>query len=110
MGNDKNVKVWKASRTAGAGVVVFEDSAQLIGSKDAAVIADNKGVSVVGPISMVSDAANIRRGGLFIGLNDFLDMIPSTIVTPIPKQIPMAPIVGIQGLTKDVAFFLALLA
>jgi hypothetical protein len=109
MSQDKTIKVWKVSRTSSAGMVVSEDSAILVGSKDVAVIASDKGVTLVGPISLVADAASIRRGGLFTGLNDFLDMIPSTIVTPIPKQIPVPPIHGLMGLTKDVAFFRSLL-
>lgn len=105
----KTSKVWRASRTSSAGMFVTETSAALIGTEDNLVVADERGVTISGPISLITDAANLRRGGLFIGLNDFTDMIPSTIVTPIPKQIPFPPISGVVGLSKDVAFFASLL-
>ncbi len=109
MAISKTTKVWKTNRTSAAGMVVTDTEAMLIGSENNVVVANGQGITIAGPISLVSDASNIRRGGLFVGLNDFLDMIPSTIVTPIPKQIPMPPIHGVMGLAKDVAFFMALL-
>lgn len=106
---DQTVKVWKATKTSDAGFMTSDTSAIMVGSDDNVVVADANGITLAGPISLVADAASIRRGGLFIGLNDFTDMIPSTIVTPIPKQIPMPPVAGVVGLTKDVAFFMSLL-
>lgn len=107
---DQTVKVWKASRTSAAGVMVSDTAAILIGSDDNVVVADENGITIAGAISLVADAASIRRGGLFTGLNDFTDMIPSTICTPIPKQIPVPPINGLVGLTQDLAFFMSLLS
>ena len=105
----KTTKVWKASRTAKAGMYITETSAAMIGNENNLVVVDERGVTIMGPISLATDAANIRRGGLFVGLNDFTDMIPSTIVTPIPKQIPFPPIAGVVGLSRDVAYFVSLL-
>lgn len=102
-------RVWKATRTAPAGMVITETSALMIGNENNLIAVDETGVTISGPISLVAEAHNIRRGGLFIGLNDFTDMIPSTIVTPLPKQIPFPPIQGVIGIAKDVAFFTALL-
>lgn len=103
-------RVWKASRTAAAGMVINEDSVLMIGNKDNLIAVDNRGTTIAGPISLATDARNIRRGGLFVGLNDFTDMIPSTIITPLPKQIPLPPIQGLIGIAEDVAFFMSLLA
>lgn len=102
-------RVWKASRTATAGIVINENSALMIGNENNLVAVDDAGVTIAGPISLVAEAHNIRRGGLFVGLNDFTDMIPSTIITPLPKQIPLPPIQGLVGVARDVAFFTALL-
>lgn len=102
-------RVWKASRTATSGMVLNEDSVLMIGTKDNMIAVDDAGVTISGPISLVAEAHNIRRGGLFVGLNDFTDMIPSTIITPLPKQIPLPPIQGVINLAKDVAFFTSLL-
>lgn len=102
-------KVWKASRTSKAGMFVTETSAAIIGDSNNLVAVDGRGVTIFGAISLGAEASNIRRGGLFIGLNDFTDMIPSTIVTPIPKQIPFPPITSIASMVKDISFFASLL-
>lgn len=102
-------RVWKASRTATSGVILNEDSTVILGNKDNLIALDKNGVTISGPISLVAEAHNIRRGGLFVGLNDFTDMIPSTIVTPLPKQIPLPPIQGLINIAQDVAFFTSLL-
>lgn len=102
-------KVFRTSRTAKAAIYLDEQSAAIIGSKNCFVVADERGVTIKGPISMVADAMNVRKGGLFVGINDFLDMIPSTIVTPIPKQIPFPPVFMVSSVVKDVAFFTALM-
>lgn len=102
-------KIWKATRTSPAGMAVSETAAMMIGSEDVAIVADNRGITLAGPISIVADARNIRRGGLFVGLNDFFHMIPSSIVTPVPQQVPMPPTHGLINLKKDMAYFMSLL-
>jgi hypothetical protein len=106
---DTNAKVWKTSRTSSAGFVVTDTEALVVGNENNVIAVNEQGVTIAGPISLVADAANIRRGGLFTGLNDFTDMIPSTIVTPIPKQIPSPPITGLMNIKQDVAYFMSLL-
>lgn len=109
MANVPTRRIFRASKTSKAGLMLDETSASLIGDQRHFVVADEKGVTIKGPISLISDAMGIRRAGLFVGLNDFLAMIPSTIVTPIPQQIPFPPTFALVGLAKDVAFFTALL-
>ena len=104
----KTTKVWKASRTSKAGMLVSENNALMVAGNNIVAVTE-QGITLSGPISLGADAASIRRGGLFIGLNDFTDMIPSTIITPLPKQIPFPPITGVLGLARDVAFFSSLL-
>ena len=106
----ETTKVWRATRTASAGFQITEDSAALVGNKEHFVLANDKGVYVSGPFSMIADAASIRRGGLFTGVNDFLDMIPSTILTPNPKNVPFPPIFVLTKLTQDLSYFLSFLA
>ncbi len=103
-------KIWKASRKSTAGMMVTETSSMMIGSPDVVVVADDRGITLAGPISIVADGMNIRRGGLFVGLNDFAQMIPSTILTPLPQQIPLPPINGLVNISKDIAYFMSLLA
>jgi hypothetical protein len=102
-------RVFRSSKTSKAAVMLDENSVSIIGDKRNFIVADDRGITIKGPISLVADSMNIRRGGLFVGMNDFLKMIPSTMVTPIPSQIPFPPVNGLTSLARDVAFFMALL-
>jgi len=39
----------------------------------------------------------------------FLEMIPQTIITPIPSKIPFPPMFAIPDITTTLAFFMALM-
>lgn len=107
--SDDTRRVFKATQDGKAGVEIANDFAVLVGDQRHFIVADDKGITLKGPVSIISDAMGVRRGGLFVGLNDFLHMIPSTIISPIPTQIPFPPISGLVNLAKDVAFFTAML-
>ncbi len=102
-------KVIRATAESDAGLEISNTGAALVGHKNNFVIADDRGITLKGNISIVADSHNIRRGGMFVGLSDFAHMIPSTAFTPVPQHIPFPPITGIVGITTDVAFFLSLL-
>ena len=102
-------KTIRASSQGKAGVEITEQSAALVGNQNNFIVCNESGTYVKGPISFITDATGIRKGGLFVGLNDFLHMVPSTIISPIPTQIPFMPVGGLVNLTRDLAFFLALL-
>ena len=102
-------KVFRVSKGAAASLWLQEKSAALIGDDRHYVLADEQGITLKGPISIVADSMGIRRGGLWVGLNDFVEMIPSTIMTPIPSRIPFPPIFGLVGLGVTVAFFTSML-
>lgn len=105
----ETTKIYRASENAPSGVEVSETSAALVGDSKNFVLADENGIYLKGPISIIADAMNKRTGGLFVGMNDMLHMVPSTLISPIPIQIPMPPIHGLVNIQKDVAFFLSLL-
>jgi hypothetical protein len=106
---DTTARAWKATREAQAGVFIDEKRSLLVGDSQHFVAADRNGVTIKGPVSMVTGSEEIRTGGLFVGMNDFQQMIPSTIVTPKPMKLPIPPISGIANIVQDVAFFAALL-
>lgn len=101
-------KLWKATKQARAGMQVTEDSAAIVGDSQHFVLADKKGVYLHGPVSIIAGAESRRSGGLFVGINDFLHMVPSTLISPIPQQVPIPPLFFIQNLAKDAAFFMAM--
>lgn len=109
MAQDPTVRAWKATRDAEAGIFINKDRALLVGDSKHFIAADRNGVTIKGPQSDVSLSTERREGGLFLGLGEFTEMIPSTIVTPIPAKIPVPPVVGIVNVLADVAFFAAVL-
>lgn len=102
-------RVIKTSKTAKSGIFLEESAASLIGDRRHFVVADNRGITLKGPISIVSTSESVRKGGLFVGLNDFLEMLPSTLVSPLPRNIPFPPVYMTATIAKDVAFFMAFL-
>lgn len=107
--NDPRQRVIKASKDADASLVLSEKSAKLVGNSKNFIAVDDRGITLRGPISIVADGTGVRRGGLFIQMPDMIRMIPSTIVTPLPSQIPVPPIHGLINIKSDCAFFLSLL-
>lgn len=102
-------RVIRTSQGSKASVLVTDDSVSIIGDSRHFVTCDERGTTIKGPISMVSDAMGRRVGGLFVGVNDFTNIIPSTVVTPIPQLMPFPPVFMLNNIARDIAFFLSLL-
>lgn len=103
-------KIWKADTGSAAGFMVTPDYTVMAGSKDSFFAASKEGCFISGPLTLISTGDQIRKAGLFVGMNDFVKMIPSTIVTPIPEQIPFPPVAFFTSVAKSLPFALALLA
>lgn len=108
MANPKQ-RVIRTSQGSKASVLVQDNSVSVIGDSRHLIVVDDRGVTIKGPLSIVSDAMGRRSGGLFVEISDFQQMIPQTIVTPFPSKMPFPPIAGLINMVQDVAFFLALL-
>lgn len=98
-------RAWKATRDSLAGVFIDEDRAVVAGDNKHFLVADGRGITIKGPIALVSMSNEQRSGGLFVGSGDFAEMIPSTIVSPGPQKFPLPPISGITNLIADIAYF-----
>lgn len=109
MAKESTPRIFRASNSAESGLIVTEHLTSMVGDKRHSIIVDNRGVTLKGPLSLMTTSENIRRAGFWIGGNDFLRMIPSTLVTPQPMNWPMPPIHGLVALSKDLAFFASLL-
>lgn len=106
----EQIRVWRVHKDAPAGVMVAEKSALLVGSRRNFVAAGRSGVVISGDgISLNTSSENIRKGGLFIEMNDIVKMIPTTLVTPMPAQVPFPPLAMASAITKDMPFFQAAL-
>ena len=107
--NDPRRRVFKASKNAEAAITLTDKSVQLVGNKDNFIAVDDTGIYLRGAISFISGGFGVRKGGLFVQLPDFTRMIPSTILTPLPQQIPLPPLQGLNDIRRDLGFFLALM-
>lgn len=110
MPSNKNVKIWRATKHAPAGVMVDQNVAALIGSQKNFVVAHNVGVTIAGKsTTILTPSENVRRGGFFVEMNDFVKLVPSTLVTPMPQQVPFPPLGIISSVMRDMPFFLAMI-
>lgn len=110
MPSTRNVKIWKATKHAPAGLMVDQKFSMLIGNQKNFVVAHNAGVTLMGnSITMGTASENIRKGGFFVEMNDFVKMVPTTLVTPMPQQVPFPPLAIVSSVMKDMPFFLAMI-
>lgn len=106
---NKRTRVIRTAKTSPASIMVDDNAVHIIGDIRHFITVDERGITIKGPVSFVSDSAGRRTGGLFVGINDFCEMIPQTIVTPVPSKVPFPPIFAVGNIAKDLAFFMALL-
>lgn len=110
MSSDRRVKVWRVSKESTAGMEVSENTAVMAGSRSNFVAAHQSGITIVGKsINFGVSSENQRHGGMFVKMNDFTQMIPTTLTTPMPGQIPWPPFGLASSLLKDLPFFLGML-
>ena len=102
-------KTLKSSPDAESGVVVSTNVSRIHGNKDNYVMADERGVTISGPMSFVSGSDQIRIGGLWTMNNQLLMTLPSTMATPTPMLIVNPPVKQFASLMKDAAVMIVLL-
>lgn len=106
----KDNRIWRANKSADAGLYLTPNAAYLIGNEKNFVTANENGVQICGGLTQLCMSEQIRQGGLFVKMNDFVRMVPQTIVTPIPSQIPFPPIMFPLAILAGLPFFIAMLA
>jgi hypothetical protein len=109
MATSKITKVWKVSGSTETGFMVTPDTVVMAANEKNFIVVDQNGVNISGPLSIMTTSDNIRQGGLFVQQNDFVKMIPGTIVTPIPQHIPMPPVALFASIAKSIPILMALL-
>jgi hypothetical protein len=89
---EKKYRVWVVGKDANAGFIATPNWVGMASNKNYIAV-DENGIAIGGRgISLNTSSESVRRGGLFVNMNDFVRMIPGTIVTPIPPQIPFPPL------------------
>lgn len=109
MASNPRARVIRTSDKSKASIYLEDNAVSIIGDSRHFVVCDDKGVTIKGPVSFVSDSIGRRTAGLFVGINDFLEMIPQTLITPIPSKIPFPPVFAMVNIAQDLAFFTSLL-
>lgn len=104
----QKIRVWRVGANASAGIQVNEDSVEITANPKNTIIVADTGVGVVGKsFTLGMGSENIRHAGLFVETGDFAAMIPSTIVTPLPKRIPFPPLGFVTSMLKTLPVFIA---
>lgn len=110
MSTEKKIRVWRVSKESTAGIEVTDKSVVIAGSRNNFIAAHENGITVMGKaINFATSSENQRHGGMFVKMNDFVKMVPTTITTPMPDQIPWPPFGLASSLMKDLPFFLGML-
>lgn len=111
MDSGKTIKVFRASKDSTSGVMVTPTDAWIIGDQKNLINVNSSGIVMLGrSISFATTSENIRHAGFFVGLNDIARLFPSTLVTPQSAQVPYPPLGMVATVTKDLPFFLAMMA
>lgn len=103
-------KTIKAEPDGEAGIVAAKNAVRINGNKDNYVMADERGVTVNGPVSFVSGSGQVRFGGLWVMNNEIMMSLPSTIATPTPVMTINPPIAQLTSLMDEATVMISLLA
>jgi hypothetical protein len=92
-----------------AGIAVSGNTARMHGNKDNYVMADERGVTINGPMSFVSGSDQIRVGGLWTMANQLQATLPSTMATPTPMFTINPPVKQLGSIMADAVVMIGLL-
>jgi len=105
----KNVKIWTAVRDTKAGVMVTPKEAYMVANGTNYIGVSENGAIIAGnSISFHTLSENQRHAGMFVKMNDIVQMIPTTLVTPMPAQVPFPPLSFASEIVEDLPMFIAM--
>jgi len=102
-------RVFRVNKDSKSSIHLEDNSVAIVGTDKNYVVCNEMGTVIKGPVSLISGSQQRRSGALFVGLNDFFEMIPQSMFTPIPSKVPAPPVFAIQNIVKDLSFFMSLL-
>lgn len=103
-------RTYKSDSDSTAGVVVSKNSVRMNGNKDNYVMADERGVTISGPMSFVSGTEQLRFGGLWTMNQQLLLSLPSTLATPVPTMMINPPVRQFKNLMEDAVVMIGLVS
>lgn len=104
-----SIKIWKLSKNSNAQMAVSGEKVYMVGDQKHFIASSHRGNVIYGPTSIVAGSESIRTGGIYVGLPEAAQSLPSTQVTPLPGKLSIPPIHVAYDLAQDVAYFAALL-
>jgi hypothetical protein len=105
----KKVRVWSIPG-GNATIKLDQESVIMAAGSNVFVAVDKNGITLRGNISEASMGPGQRTGGFFVKMPEFANMIPKTIVTPIPMLVPFPPLGMILGIIAGVSIGIAFLS
>jgi len=99
----------KAEPDGEAGIVTTKNAVRMNGNKDNYVLADERGVTVNGPVSFVAGSSQMRFGGMWTMNSELQMSLPSTIATPTPVMMINPPIAQFTSLMKDAVVMMGII-
>ena len=106
----KDFQIWRINKDSKAGIIVTPEQVVIVGNKDNFFAVSQSGTTIAGEtIHKQTMGENERQGGLFTHVNDFSQMIPTTLVTPAPQLVPFPPLAIVTTVLKTLPVFLAAL-
>lgn len=109
MAKNPKARIFRTSDKSKASIYLEDNAVSIIGDSRNFIVCDDRGITIKGPVSFISDSLNRRTAGLFTGISDFLELIPQTIITPIPSRIVNPPLFAVNNILQDTIFFMSLL-
>jgi hypothetical protein len=102
-------QIWRINKDASAHIDVHEDHININGNEKNFIIVGMNGITVRGNFSVASMGEGRKTGALFTPMNEIPNMIPKTIMTPIPLHLPIPPLGMIMQLLGAVQIGMALI-
>lgn len=96
-------RIIKAAPDSLAGLDIGENAVRLSGNTENLIYVDGSGVYIVGPISILTEAENIRVATNYTFPTTYQCTLPSTTVNPQPILVEQSPIQGFTSLAEEVA-------
>jgi hypothetical protein len=107
--SENKIQVWRVSKSATAAIEIGEKTVIMAGSRANFIAASDVGIALMGEsISFGTLSEKQRHAAMFVKRNDFSQMVPTTLVTPMPDNMPWPPFGLASSIMKDLPFFVAM--
>lgn len=101
-------KTFKSDADSKAGIVASKNAVRMNGKEDHYVMADERGITINGPMSIVSGSSQMRFSGLWTMNTELKLSLPSTMATPTAVMTINHPIKQFKALMEEASVMIGL--